>query len=316
MSEQQTQAASSPAEDVFGGQNPTFDEFNSYRQTGELPARFKPAEPADPAPADAPEEKVDEAEIAPESDPEEAQEPPQKGSPAQKRILQLLADKKELQRKLDAAAKPDAPPDPSPEPAQQQSSRPKPDDTKPDGTPKYKDWEDYNEALIDWKAGEKIAQFQYAQQQQAQLQVLKSKLDEARTRYDDADSVIFPAAQTILDAQIPPAIKEIFAQSEHFVDLCFVVGSDPAEMAAFIALARTNPRAALGKVFEYERGIASELAKAKEPDGGKAPEKKSTSAPKPPSPVSGGSQRAFDVSDESLSPDDWARKRNKQLGKV
>src|SRR6185503_183498 len=100
----ETTAASSPAEtpDVFNGQEVSLSEFSKYREDGTVPERFKPAEPADPAPADAPEEKVETDE--PDSDPEaEAQEQPQKPvSPAEKRIKQLLAEKKELQRKLEA----------------------------------------------------------------------------------------------------------------------------------------------------------------------------------------------------------------------
>jgi hypothetical protein len=96
-----------------------------------------------------------------------------------------------------------------------------------------------------------------------------------------------------------------------FTDLCYVVGSDPAELKKFISLAGSDPRAAIAKVFEYERGIREELAQGKT-DEPTAPVKK-TGAPRPPSPVSGGSSRAFDVSDESQSPEEWARKRTADL---
>lgn len=324
MSEQ-TAAASSPADvDVFRGEQPTFDEYSRYRQNGELPARFKPAEHAESAPADTPEETVvategDEPESVPESDPDEAQEQPAKGSGAEKRIKQLLAEKKELQRRLEAAAKPDVKTESSTaqqQPPQYAHAKPTADDKKPDGSPRYADWDEYNEALIDWKAEQKIAQYKQEQVEHETLKALKVKLDDARTRYDDADDVIFPAAQTIRDAQIPQTVKEVFAQSDMFVDLCYVVGSDPDELKKFVSLAQTNPRAALARVFEYERGIKEELAKAgTEPESGKTPEPKRTQAPKPPSPVSGSSSRGFDVSDEGLSADEWMRKRNKQVGK-
>jgi hypothetical protein len=146
----------------------------------------------------------------------------------------------------------------------------------------------------------------------------QSKLDEARARYDDADDVIFPANQAIQTAKMPQVVKEVFAQSDVFIDLCYVVGSDPAELKKFIELAQSNPRAAIGKVFEYERGIREELSPKNDTprdDKGKftAPEVKKTSAPKPPSPVGGASSRAFDVSDESLSPEEWMRQRIKQI---
>jgi hypothetical protein len=314
MPEEMTQAASSPAEveDVFQGNQPSLSEFSHYRETGELPARFKPAETAAPAPADDPEEtdtEDEDPEPEPESDPEEPQELKPKTA---KRIQQLLDKNKDLERKL--AAKQDVKPESSPAPAPQHT-RPKPaaDDKKPDGTPKFESYEDFVEELADWKAEQRWETAKREQAQQEAQKALRNKLDEARTRYDDVDDVIFPTSQAIENAKIPLAVKEVFGQSDVFIDLCYVVGSDPDELKKFISLAQSNPRAAIGKVFEYERGILEELSKPGESKA--APEAKKTSAPKPPSPVGGASSRAFDVSDESLSPEEWARKRTKDIQK-
>ena len=111
------------------------------------------------------------------------------------------------------------------------------------------------------------------------------------------------------------AVKEVFAGSELFTDLCYVVGTDPEELQKFVTLAGQNPRAAIATVFEYERGIREELAKASGTDSGQAPEVKRTNAPKPPSPVNAGIGRGtFDVNDDSTPTDEWFKKRNKQLG--
>ena len=322
MAMEQTLADSSTAPDPFNGQEPTFEEYSSFRKSGELPARFKPAEAnAATATVDAPEETVEAPEDEPESEPDEdAQEPP-KGTPAQKRILQLLADKKELQRKLDAAK----PVEPVQQTQQQPASpqlpqtrtKPTPEGKGPDGKP-YETYEAYLEDLTDWKAEQHVARYKAEQIETQARNALKAKLDESRARYDDADDVIFPAAKTINEAQIPQTIKDVFAQSDVFTDLCYVVGSDPEELKKFVSIAQSNPRAALAKVFEYERGIREELAKdgTEEDDPkGKAPEKQSTKAPKPPSPVGGPGSRAFDVSDESLSPEAWARKRTEEVNR-
>jgi hypothetical protein len=310
-------AASSPAEmeDPFKGQNVSFDEFSKFRLDGELPERFKPAT-ADSEPAAAPEETVDDTENAPDSDPEDAQEQPPKTPEAAKRIKQLLAEKKELERKLEEAAKKDGKTESSPAPAPQPTARvkPKPEDTDSEGKPKYKTYEEYGEALAAYIVDERLEAAEKRQAEQKALETLKGKLDEARTRYEDADRVIFPTAQAIQAAKIPPIIKDLFAKSDLYPHLCYVVGSDPEELKGFVSLAQTSPRAALAKLFEYERGITEELAKgATAAEDGKAPEPKRTSAPKPPTPVGGGSSRAFDVSDESLSADEWARRRNAQI---
>lgn len=319
-------AASSPAEevDVFKGETPSLDEFINYRKDGTLPERFKPAEAAT---TDAPEQTVvptegDEPEPAPDSDPEEAQEPPQKKlTPYEKRVKELLAKNKELERKLAAQPPTDVKPESSTAMATQKSSdpqytrpKPKPEGMNQDGKP-YEAYEDYVEDLADWSGEQKLAQYQRAQAEQQARTVLQSKLDDARARYEDADAIIFPTAEAVSKANIPPVVKQVINDSDVFVDLCYVVGSDPEELKKFIALAQSNPRAAIGKVFEYERGIKDALEKGKAENGGTAPEKKKTQAPPPPVPVGGTSGRGFDVNDDDLPADEWFRKRNAQVEK-
>jgi hypothetical protein len=321
MSEE-TQAASSPAEDVdvFNGEQPTMAEFDSYRKTGELPMRFKPAETAESATADAQEEteEAEETEETPEDAPDSApDEDKQELKPKTARRIQQLLDKnKELERQLEAATKPTQAESSPAAAAQPEHTRPKPsaEDKDKDGKPKYETYEDFVEDLADWKAEQRHQTWQREQAEQKAQEALKVKLDESRARYEDADEVIFPAAAAVSEAKIPLVVKEVFAGSDLFTDLCYVVGSDPKELDKFLTLAQRNPREAIAKVFEYERGIREELAKDKgEAEGNKAPEVKKTSAPKPPSPVNGTSSRAFDVNDETLSPEEWARKRTAQL---
>lgn len=323
MAEELTQAASSPAEaaDPFNGETPSLSEFIEFRKDGTLPERFKPAEAA---PTDAPEETVEPAEgespeDAPESEPEEKpQEPPQKPvSPAEKRIKQLLAEKKDLERRLAAQAPTDVKTESSTAPAAQQASQPQytrtkptPEGTNSEGKP-YAAYEDYVEDLALWSGEQQLAKYQRQQAEQQAQSVLRSQLEDARARYEDADETIFPTAQAIAEANIPLVVKQVIQDSDVFVDLCYVIGSDPEELQKFIVLAAKNPRMAIGKVFEYERGTKEALSG----ESGQAPEKKKTQAPKPPTPVGGSSSRAFDVNDDSLSADDWFRKRNAQLEK-
>jgi hypothetical protein len=344
MSETNAAASLAAEVDVFNGQQPTLAEYSEWRN-GNLPERFKPAEPADPAPAagETPSEGEQPESAAESEAATDSQEKPQpkklnaqgriaqldakieelwaQDDPDVKSIAQLEATKSKIEERAGLKRKTESAPVAQPEAPkpQQQYTRPKPtvNDTNPDGTPKYAGdsaFETWLEDLADWKAEQRIVQVQREQAQQQALGALKAKLDESRSRYDDADAVIFPAAKAISEAQIPPAVKEVFSQSDLFTDLCYVVGSDPEELQKFVSLAQRDPRAAIGQVFEYERGIREELAAASGA-AGKPPEKKQTSAPKPPTPVGGSSSRAFDVNDESLSADDWFRKRNAQTGR-
>jgi hypothetical protein len=332
----QTAAASSPAEvDVFNGQQPTMAEYSQYRDSGELPERFK-VETADPAPADAPKEveaEGEEPETEPESDPVEAQEQPQKGSAAEKRIKQLLAKTKELERKLADAAKPtqsdsstaQAPQQPQNYQQYRQAFKPSLfieefGKKNPEAT-----YEDANAAMAD-HLYEVRKHFDGIETRiAAERQALEAKVGELRNVYENYDEikdaflskVLSPTGAPLIPIDVLGAIND----SDEVANLLYTIGGDEKTLNDFIALAQRNPRAAIKKVGWFEGQIAETLANAKETpvrgnDGKftKAPEKQQTSAPKPPSPVSGGSSRAFDVNDESLSADEWMRKRNKALG--
>jgi hypothetical protein len=104
------------------------------------------------------------------------------------------------------------------------------------------------------------------------------------------------------------------SDSDLLADVVFTIGSNPTDLANFVQTARTNPRKAMQYVTRVEGLIQEELS-ADGKEAAKAPEPKKTQAPKPPSPVGGGSSRGFDVSDETLSADEWARKRNAQLAR-
>lgn len=315
MAETTTVAASSPVEDQdpFNGQTPSLSEFQAYRQSGEVPARFKP--PAESAPADTPEETV--KPDAPESEPEDDQEPIHKGSGAEKRIKQLLAKVKELEAAQQA--KPDVAPAPSPAP-QLPPTRPKPtiEDKKADGTPKFTSYDEYYEELADWKAEQKIEAARQQQVQQQQVQKVQDNVEAARRRYgEDFDTVIEPTVGEIMgNKDIPMEVKRMMAFSDVLPELVFTIGSDQKTKQELVRLSKSDPLRAMRYIATLEVGIRQELA-APEPEEKeeKAPEPRKTSAPKPPAPVTGAVSRAFDVSDESLLPEDWMRKRNAQVAR-
>ena len=329
MSEQ-TVAVSSPAEvaDPFNGGQPTMAEFSYYRETNELPDRFKPAVIEESAPSDAPEEteesEAEEAESA--GDPEPPKEPQEKSKGAEQRIKQLLAEKKRLQTELDAARKPTQ--------TQAESSPARPVQT-------YQEWrkafqpskwiedyakqnptstyEDANAAMADHLGDVREHFTKVGQQREAERRELESKVSDARSRYgDELDEVLKPTVSRILgDQSVSVAVKQMINESELLPDVIFTLGSDEQELDKFLKL---SPGKQLRYIAAIEAGIQAELSTESAPrdESGKfakqdPPAKKQTSAPKPPSTIGGTSSRAFDVSDESLSPDEWMRKRNEQL---
>jgi len=333
---EQTQAASSTA-DPFNGQETTRAEFQKYRDTGEVPERFKPAPAANDAPEETADAEPEEAEDAPESAPEEPQEQPQKKSPAEKRILQLLAKQKELERKLEEVAKPT-------QSASSAAQTPRQPQTFNEWLDQFDvdTWEeDYVKAnpthsFAKMQLAEKVfvdgakAHFDSIQQRvNAEKQALDEKVADASSRYENFDEIKESFLNKIVQvkdgqpiALIPPTVIGVINSSDMLPDLLYTIGSNESELNKFIAMAKADPNKAIRYVAKVESLIAEELAKPKETpargEDGKfkanAPEKRQTSAPKPIAPVNGGASRAFDVSDDSLSPEEWMRKRNKQLG--
>jgi hypothetical protein len=338
----QTAAASSPAEvDVFAGKELSFEEFSRYRKD---PEKFT-AEPAETAPADAPKEAQSEGDEPESAGEPEAPKETQEKKPhltAEQRVSQLKATIEkiwsqdepdtvkiaQLEATIDkiearSGAKRKTEPAPVAQPpqvqAQPQYTRPKPthEDKKPDGSAKYETYEDFVEELADWKAEQRWASLQRESAAQAQAQNLAAKAEATRTRYADFDEVKEAFTGRLMDNNGNPKISvpvlAMLSDSEVLTDLIYAIGSDDKEASKFIQMARTDPRAAQRYIALKEASIIDDLAGNAKPKEAPAPPK--TQAPKPPSPVSGGSSRTFDVNDESLSPEDWARKRNAQLAR-
>jgi hypothetical protein len=320
MPEVETQAASSPAEavDPFNGQQPSLREFSAYRATGEVPERFKPEAESAPAPAEG-----EQPENEPASALEDDQELPEGiSNKTRRRIEKLLGEKKELERQLAERAKPDAKPDSSPAPTVQQvaPTRPEPtlNDKNQDGTLKYADYAAFVKDLGRWSAEQGYHELRQRELQQQQTQQVQKKVETDRERYgEEFDSIIEPTAGKIMsDASIPMEVKRMLAASDVLPELVYTIGTDPKTMEKLTRVAKSDPQQAMYYIAELSAGIRQELAAdAAKPSKEPTPEPKRTSAPKPPTPVSGPSSRAFDVSDTSLSPEEWARKRNAQLAR-
>jgi hypothetical protein len=147
---------------------------------------------------------------------------------------------------------------------------------------------------------------------------VQDNVEAARRRYgEDFDTVIEPTVGEIMgNKDIPMEVKRMMAFSDVLPELVFTIGSDQKTKQELVRLSKSDPLRAMRYIATLEVGIRQELA-APEPEEKeeKAPEPRKTSAPKPPAPVTGAVSRAFDVSDESLLPEDWMRKRNAQVAR-
>lgn len=310
----ETLAVPSPAEteapDPFNGQTPTLTEFNAYRQSGEVPEKYQPSADSAPAP------EGDKPESEPDSDPD-SQEPPEGiGNKARRRFEKLLAENKAL--KAAQQAKPDEKPAPSAAPPQQTAPiRPEPklEDKNADGSLKYTDYTAFVKDLGAWSAEQRVHELRQQEIQQKQTAEINERVESDRERFgEDFSKIIEPTAAAINgNTSISMEVKKMLAESDVLPELLYTIGTDQKTMKELERLARVNPSQAIRYIATLEVGIREELSADPEPKD--TPEPKKTAAPKPPSPVSGPSSRGFDVSDESLSTDDWRWKRNAQVAR-
>lgn len=343
MENQTAVVESSPTEtpDVFNGENVSFEEFSKFRSSGEVPERFKPAETKTEAATvqeqDQNQSEGEQSESGSESESEEQQQQEPKGKKrptAEDRIAQLEATIEKIRRGAGIERKTEPAPVTEPEPSQPQNFAEWEKAFSPEKwIEQYgKDhpdasYERANAAMFSHMLNVR-EQFRDAEQRlSAQRKELDDKVNEARARYGEHyDDVMKPTvAEIVNDKGINDQIKSLIGGSKVLADLIFTIGDDAQAKADFIHMARTNPNEAIRYIVEIERGIIEELAgqgkeTPRDEETGKftakeTPAKPKTSAPKPPVPVTGASSGAFDVSDESLSPEQWMRQRNEQLAK-
>lgn len=257
------------------------------------------------------------AETVSEPEAEKKQEPRGKLS-AKERAEQLKAENSELQAELDKRAKLRrelAQPDEK-KPAESSTVdakapvKPKSDD--------FKTWDEYETArdkyfedVADYKASKAVADDRVKRAQEVQQKEMQEKWNDGKKRYTDFEKVINPVINTVLsDPQIPAIVKAMVNDSPVIVDLLYTLGGDANELHEFLQLAKTNPLGAVRKLAITEDLVRQELGKkgtARDESGQftKAPEKKSTEAPPPPSEVSGRGSTPADEVESAAKKDDF-----------
>lgn len=176
-----------------------------------------------------------------------------------------------------------------------------------DGKPlaaSFDSYEEYTEALTDWKLDQR-AQAETAkaaqQAQQAQQQELGKKwnagVETLREKYDDFDDIIEA------EVSVTPAMQQAVLESEIGPELAYYLGKHPEEAARIAALSPASTARELGKI---EAKLTVETA---------APNKKpqpSTKAPAPISPVSNRSTATVGKSPDEMDYDEYKAHRNKR----
>ncbi len=285
-----TQAVSSPAP-VVEEALPDFESFKATEDAKEISAIKSPAAstPAKPASAAKPAETAAASATAPAGTSKAKSE-------AAIRLDELLADLKNAglsptelktfkrEAATAAAAEPaKAAPETTVQPqAPEKLVKPTMADRKADGTLKYGSWEEVQEARDEYfvklgkqQAAEAVAADRQARAAEAQQNELKTKVAEAKVRYgEEATAAINTATQALNVKDMNPVIRAMCDDSRVLVDVMYVLGSKPADLAEFVELTKSNPGLAVRKFALIEHLVAEELAK-----GGTAAADKGAAAP-------------------------------------
>ena len=173
----------------------------------------------------------------------------------------------------------------------------------------FKDWDAYNQALIDHRVEQRLAEREQrneakqrdqvsAQRQGAIAKEHQERVASAKERYEDFDDVVDP----ILELTVPSHVVDLIAGADRSADLMYKLGENPKE---YLRIAKLGPVAAARELAKLEASIAD-------------PVKKASSAPAPVTPLNG------QATDSSVLPSDkdddatWRRKellRMKKAGK-
>lgn len=200
------------------------------------------------------------------------------------RLASVEAENRMLREQIQPKAQPIAP---ASEPAPEQ----------------FKTYEEYISALTDWKVDQKLnlrsKADQEREQQRAEQQHTSSihkRLEEGSSKYDDFDEVVRNPA-----VPITKHMAEAFGDSDVGADIAYYLGSNIEEAKRISALApAAQIRAIIGLESKFPKASAAAPIVSK--------------APKPIEPITSGKAPTTGLSD-SLSADEWAKRRNAELAK-
>lgn len=319
--------------DPFNGQSPSFEEFSKFRETGEVPERFKPAAPEPKPAATEQEAKPAEDKGTSEAEQEQKQEREQDGkfkakdkeplfSADQQKAFDRAFAKREakLRREFEeqiAALKTSSTTQataPAKEPTKEAATtEPQPPEI-PDITTFPGSAEEFQKALKEYPA--KLAAYLKAQSEhEASVKSLQKRLADseaaARKEHADFQDQFDGLVADVESGEEPKLPQEVLkAIAEETDDPHGITYHLAANRDEYRRLAELTPNQALKEVLKLEFKLQREKEAAKAKPA-QEPKPRQTSAPAPPEPVGArATAKAFDVNDESLSADEWAKKRN------
>lgn len=162
----------------------------------------------------------------------------------------------------------------------------------------FTSYEDYLEALSDYKVNEKLA---VVQQEQTAAQQRQRLLEQQRIVHEKGDSIADDFVEVVYNPEllISQEVAELAFDSEKGAEILYYLGKNPSESER---ISRLSPVAAAREIGRLEASLSMPSPKL------------TTSAPPPIKSISGGGEPP-QKDQEKMTPDEWRDWRNEQLRK-
>lgn len=289
------------------GTEMTFSQFEASRQGGTALPEIEET----PAPTEE-EGKIPEATETPETErdehgkfkPKESDVPPG----VQKRIDKAVAKQREAERRAEEAERKLA--ETAAKPAEVKEAAKESAEAKPDVS-KYTTYEDYIEALTDWKARQVLASARKADaeaaakaKEQEERETVLTDWEQSELASKEAHEDYQEALDAASDIKLSPELQAAIMLSDSKTELAYYLATNREELERLAAVPTYRIGYELGKLEGKIDAPASEPV-----------HKEKRTAPKPPSPV--GSRATSNSSDPRTAEtfEDFVNRRNAQLYK-
>lgn len=224
---------------------------------------------------------------------------------------ELRARVKQLEEELagKAAPKPVRVEEPKVEKREKSEPRPRPEDTNTDGTPKYKDWNEYEDARDSWIRREALVEFREAQQKEqreATVTQQNRQIEQSwKKRVDEATGKHADFAEVALDPDKGPGkligkgsvVDAWILDSDMGAEILYHFGQNRSDLERYADL---NPIQAARELAKLEARLSGEPSK----EAPKIEIVKTTKAPPPAREVGGRGTAAVDDVQKAVADDD------------
>lgn len=232
-----------------------------------------------------------------EEEPEQTDQTPKKENAVQKRIDQITKEKHEARAEAEywrkVATGEITPPQQQPAPAPHPEGKPQ--------VEQFESYEDFVEALTDWKAEQREAKRAQETRAKTIAEQTITRMEAARATHEDFDNVV----SNLNGIMVPPVTIESIQESEQSAEIFYYLGKNVAEAKKLQGMSISAQLREIGRI---EEKLSAKPAEKEV--------KRISSAPVPLNPVNSSANVTPKDNDSIADDEEWYRRENARLAKL